>query len=458
MRVLLPRWRGAAPIARAIEAGDAETGVTLMKMELGLDTGPMVAEARTPILAEDTTATLTGRLASMGANLLVQSLQHANELICTPQPDKGVLYAEKLLKSEKRIQWNDSAAVIARRLRAFTPFPGLEFHRGADVVKVWSATAEDADTGLIGEVLSIEHDLVVRCGVGALRITELQRPGKTRSSAQAAVQGLHLQKVRCFNDGSGPNKHTTDKAANRLQLPLQQLIELAADVRRRMLEGASLSSALETVSIGLSAQARAALQSIVYDAIRRRAFSNAAAAGLLSSPPPPPVMGLLEIAIALVVEGRYSDFTLVNETVNAARNNRRTVRFAGLINAVLRRFLREREQISAVLQKTWMFASNAPLWWIRRIKESHPSNWEEILRIGTLRAPMTLRVNARRITPAAYLEELKARGIPALRVGRSAVMLESPLPVKDIPGFTEGIVSVQDAGTQLAAEILAPQK
>ncbi len=115
--------------------------------------------------------------------------------------------------------------------------------------------------------------------------------------------------MRCFNDGSGPNKHTTDKAANRLQLPLQQLIELAADVRRRMLEGASLSSALETVSIGLSAQARAALQSIVYDAIRRRAFSNAAAAGLLSSPPPPPVMGLLEIAIALVVEGRYSDFT-----------------------------------------------------------------------------------------------------------------------------------------------------
>lgn len=99
------------------------------------------------------------------------------------------------------------------------------------------------------------------------------------------------------------------------------------------------------------------LQSIVYDVIRRRAFSNAAAAGLLSSPPPPPVMGLLEIAIALVVEGRYSDFTLVNETVNAARNNRRTVRFAGLINAVLRRFLREREQISAVLQKTWMFAS-----------------------------------------------------------------------------------------------------
>ena len=163
-------------------------------MELGLDTGPMVAEARTPILAEDTTATLTGRLASMGAKLLVQSLQHANELICTPQPDEGVLYAEKLLKSEKRIQWNDSAAVIARRLRAFTPFPGLEFHRGADVVKVWSATAEDADTGLIGEVLSIEHDLVVRCGVGALRITELQRPGKTRSSAQAAVQGLHLQK------------------------------------------------------------------------------------------------------------------------------------------------------------------------------------------------------------------------------------------------------------------------
>ena len=169
-------------------------------------------------------------------------------------------------------------------------------------------------------------------------------------------------------------------------------------------------------------------------------------------------MGLLEIAIALVVEGRYSDFTLVNETVKCSTQQppNRTLCRAHQCRAAP--ILREREQISAVLQKDLDVRFNAPLWWIRRIKESHPSNWEEILRIGTLRAPMTLRVNARRITPAAYLEELKARGIPALRVGRSAVMLESPLPVKDIPGFTEGIVSVQDAGTQLAAEILAPQK
>ena len=196
---LLPRWRGAAPIARAIEAGDAETGVTLMKMELGLDTGPMVAEARTPILAEDTTATLTERLASMGANLLVQSLQHANELICTPQPDEGVLYAEKLLKSEKRIQWSDSAAVIARRLRAFTPFTGVLMSSKSGrpqpkmPIQVYPAKCSRLSMTLLS-VAELELSVLQNFSVQAKLEAQRRQPYRDCTS----------KRVRCFNDGSGP--------------------------------------------------------------------------------------------------------------------------------------------------------------------------------------------------------------------------------------------------------------
>lgn len=186
---LLPRWRGAAPIPRAIEAGDAETGVTLMKMELGLDTGPMIRKVTTPIANDDTTSTLTERLARLGARLLVEALETPNELDWEVQPDEGVTYAEKLLKPESRINWEEPAEVLARRLRAFTPFPGMQFEHAGLAIKVWEAecTAGDAPAGT---VLSTDDALTVACGSGALRMTVLQKPGKPRMTASAVLQGV----------------------------------------------------------------------------------------------------------------------------------------------------------------------------------------------------------------------------------------------------------------------------
>lgn len=186
---LLPRWRGAAPISRAIEAGDAETGVTLMKMELGLDTGPMIRKVTTPIANDDTTSTLTERLARLGARLLVEALETPNELDWEVQPDEGVTYAEKLLKPESRINWEEPAEVLARRLRAFTPFPGMQFEHAGLAIKVWEAecTAGDAPAGT---VLSTDDTLTVACGSGALRMTVLQKPGKPRMTASAVLQGV----------------------------------------------------------------------------------------------------------------------------------------------------------------------------------------------------------------------------------------------------------------------------
>lgn len=194
---LLPRWRGAAPIARGIEAGDKLAGITLMKMERGLDTGPMIKMKAVEIAADDTNASLTQRLAALGGDLLVEALKHPDDLVCTPQPAEGVTYAEKLLKTESRIDWTEPAEVLERRLRAFTPFPGMQFQKDGVTIKVWKAFAESMPAGVEaapGTVLEAKNELVVATSSGVLRMTELQKPGKPRMSAQSVLQSIRFEK------------------------------------------------------------------------------------------------------------------------------------------------------------------------------------------------------------------------------------------------------------------------
>ena len=189
---LLPRWRGAAPIQRAIMAGDASTGVTLMKMEAGLDTGPMICRASTPISDTDTAQSLTERLAKIGADLVVDALEHASELTCTAQPEDGVTYAEKILKSESPVDWTMSAEEIDRRLRAFTPFPYMTACFGEEVFKLRAARPV-AGHGTPGEVLSTNKTLVVACGSGALECTKLKKAGKPEMPAASFLQCFPLK-------------------------------------------------------------------------------------------------------------------------------------------------------------------------------------------------------------------------------------------------------------------------
>jgi methionyl-tRNA formyltransferase len=181
---LLPRWRGAAPIHRAIEAGDAETGITIMQMDAGLDTGDMLLVGREPIRDDDTTATLHDRLAALGGDLIVEALQ-AVSLARTPQPAEGVTYAHKIEKAESSITWTQPAAEIERRLRAFDPFPGGTATLAGEVVKVWRAEVVEGQ-GQPGEVIA--PGPVVACGQGALKLTELQRAGGKRGPAAAFLQ------------------------------------------------------------------------------------------------------------------------------------------------------------------------------------------------------------------------------------------------------------------------------
>lgn len=195
---LLPRWRGAAPIHRAIEVGDAETGITIMQMDAGLDTGDMLLIAREAIGQDDTTAALHDRLAALGGRCIVEALAQAaaGTLQATPQPPEGVNYAHKIEKAEAAIDWRLPATDIARRVRAFDPFPGTTFtahtDKGDEVVKLWRASVVPAN-GQPGEVLNAEGDtLVVACGEQALALHTLQRPGGKRVAAREFLQSCAL--------------------------------------------------------------------------------------------------------------------------------------------------------------------------------------------------------------------------------------------------------------------------
>ncbi len=187
---LLPRWRGAAPIHRAIEAGDDSTGITIMQMDAGLDTGDMLLTEAMPILPDDTTATLHDRLAALGARLIVQAVALAGQgaLRPVPQPADGVNYAHKIDKAEAAIDWQQPAAALERRLRAFDPFPGCSAVLGGQAVKIWRARVLPG-TGEPGQVLTSDDGrLLVHCGVDTLELLELQLPGGRRIAAREFLQ------------------------------------------------------------------------------------------------------------------------------------------------------------------------------------------------------------------------------------------------------------------------------
>ncbi len=184
---LLPRWRGAAPIHRAVMAGDAETGVAIMQMEAGLDTGPVLAEARTAIGAEDTTADLHDRLAAMGAALIVDVLDRL-PLLAVPQPAEGVTYAAKIDKAEARVDWTRPAAEVDRLIRGLSPFPGAWCLAAGERLKLLRSRVV-AGSGAPGEVLD---GLTVACGEGAVEITEVQREGRRAVPAAEALRGMAL--------------------------------------------------------------------------------------------------------------------------------------------------------------------------------------------------------------------------------------------------------------------------
>jgi len=187
---LLPRWRGAAPIQRAIMAGDDKTGVCIMQMEAGLDTGPVIARRETEITASDTAASLHDRLAEIGSELIVEVLV-TKKFSAKPQLNDGVTYASKIDKSEAKIDWSQPAQSIDRQIRGLSPFPGAWCEMNGERVKLLGSTVAKG-AGLAGEALDTEY--TIACGQGAVRLTKLQRAGKGPMDAEVFSRGFPLLK------------------------------------------------------------------------------------------------------------------------------------------------------------------------------------------------------------------------------------------------------------------------
>ena len=197
---LLPRWRGAAPIHRAIEAGDSETGITIMQMDEGLDTGPMLLTRSERINATDTTGSLHDRLAALGGELIVDALKKLQQggLLAQAQPTDGMTYAAKISKQEADLDFRLPAETLLRRIHAFNPFPGAVVHLHETAVKIWQASSVEAK-GKPGEILSVTSEgVVVACGSGALKLLELQKPGGKRLAAAQFIQGFAMEPGQCL--------------------------------------------------------------------------------------------------------------------------------------------------------------------------------------------------------------------------------------------------------------------
>ena len=186
---LLPRWRGAAPIHRAIMAGDRETGICIMQMEAGLDTGPVLYQEAIPIAPDETTAALHERLSDLGARSIVQSLKDLSQLQARPQSSVGICYAQKIDKSEAQIDWSLPAEILDRQIRGLSPFPGAWAMLRGERVKFLGSALISCEQPLASAGTVLDDDLGIACGSGALRITRLQRAGKSAQSSAEFLRG-----------------------------------------------------------------------------------------------------------------------------------------------------------------------------------------------------------------------------------------------------------------------------
>lgn len=232
----------------------------------------------------------------------------------------------------------------------------------------------------------------------------------------------------------------------------------AATALGQVRQGVSLPAALRQLAAP-SPQARGAIQDLAYRTMRNLGRADTLIAHLIPQPPAAPVRDLLAVALGLLAApgpAAYAAHTIVSQAVHAAAADAATVYAKGMVNAVLRRFLREQTHWLAKLNHNMLARWSHPTWWMAAVQRAYPEHWESVLQTGNNHPAMTLRVNTQQQSLAHYLDRLAQQGIAAEAVGPQAIRLERPLPVAAIPGFTAGEVSVQDAGAQLAAPLLAP--
>lgn len=233
--------------------------------------------------------------------------------------------------------------------------------------------------------------------------------------------------------------------------PLAEVLARAARVWQAFTAGSSLDRALAEVVPADGSRLRQATQDVCYAAVRRRAFSERVIGELAARPPSDRVRALLSVALPQLLTDRHAAYAVVDQAVTAARADPETSFAAGFVNALLRNFLRQQSSLVERLNRDDVVRYNAPPWWIDQVRAAEPRSWRDVLAAAGAAPPLVLRVNRARVAVDDYLQQLEALGVAATRVGEQAVWFHDPCPVRQIPGFDAGLVSVQDAGAQLAA-------
>jgi 16S rRNA (cytosine967-C5)-methyltransferase len=235
--------------------------------------------------------------------------------------------------------------------------------------------------------------------------------------------------------------------------PLSEVLRAAATVWVQVGRGRALDRVLRERPLAPDAatQVQAAVRDVCHDALRHRALIEAVLGRLVAQAPAPEIGGLLAVALSQLIDGAYREHVLVDQAVQAVQSDRRLRSASGFVNAVLRSFLRQRASLLPELLRDDATRLNVPRWWLQRMQRDHPQHWESALASAARQSPLVLRVNRRRCDVERYLSLLQEQAVAASRIGLDAVQLHRPCPVDRIPGFPEGLVSVQDAGAQLAA-------
>ena len=466
---LLPRWRGAAPVQHALLAGDTETGVTIMEMDAGIDTGGILLARACPVRAADTAGSLTDRLARIGADALAEAMAGlaARRIAPRPQGESGATLAPRIRKADALLDWSRDARDLERRVRAFDPWPTAFTFAGEEPLRILRAEAvADPDPGrpAPGTVIRAgAPGIEVQAGAGRLRVLRLQRPGRQPMEAREFLNGCRLE------PGERLGERTRPDAASGMSEPDPNAVSARAAARGR---DAALAILRDVLHDRRSLTGAAADRLAPVSDPRERALARELASGVVRHLPSlRHVLGtLLErplrrqearletvllLGLYQILHTRVPPHAAVHETVRLAG---KPAWRRGLANAVLRRAASRRDAILGDLERTPDLEARYahPRWIIDRFRADWPGDWEAILAANGARAPMTLRAGRRAGGRAACLETLRQAGLAASPhpVAPDAIVLHRPLGVENLPGFADGAVSVQDAAAQLAVPLL----
>ena len=475
---LLPRWRGAAPIQHAILAGDVLSGITIMQMDEGLDTGNILSLHPCALELHETSETLHHRLSLLGSDALLETLKKIESNQLSPQKQDNSLssYASKITKAQAKLNWTLPASTLDRQIRAFNPWPVAFCELQKKMIRVYSAIPLPEISGVnespFGTIVTAtDQGIDVVTADGILRLLELQFPGEK----DFRPLKFYIPNEICFNlvrvSTSHDSNYGNEKAYHSffLKWRVDDSMKPSSILNTRALAALILTQVitqnrsltqvlLQYKKKCIDSRDAAFLQTLCYGTLRFLPRIQFILHSLLKKSfkaKDQDIVYLLCVGIYQLLELNVAPHAAISESVDATRQLKKPWA-SGVVNAVLQNYLRQASSLTNKFQEDQEANTLHPTWLLDRFTQAWSTHLNEIIHANNHQAPLMLRVNRLHTTQEEYLQQLKGQGISAEKIiGTPAgIVLDSPRDVTELPGFNEGYVSVQDGAAQLAAQVL----